>query len=211
MNSTDYNLKIILLAAGKSKRFNDIKLLAKVSQQDDSITLIEHALKQILVSLNSLNIGERNLYIATGGYHDQIKLLLGNQYIVDFCKEAHLGLGHTIAQSVKKIISNDSHTSHIMIMLADQIALCADDYVNLIKQSLLTPDKLICAKAGSEIMPPAIFSRAYFADLMALQGDKGAKALLLANREKLQQIVLPNAAVDIDTQTDLARWYERNV
>lgn len=211
MKNDNYNLKIILLAAGKSERFNDIKLLAKVGRQDGSITLIEHVLQQISVSLNRLNINESNLHIATGGYHAQIAKLIGNQYSLDCCENAHLGLGHTIAQMVGKILIADDNTNHIMITLADQVALSCDDYVHLIKQSTAMPNKLICAKAGLEIMPPAIFPCLYFSELMTLQGDKGAKVLLYANKDNLQNVLLPNAAIDIDTLEDLISWHKRDI
>ncbi len=210
MIDTGYNLKIVLLAAGKSMRFNGIKLLAKVQQQDDSFTLIEHVLQQISSSLNTLNINKNSLHVATGDYHTQIAQLTANRYTLDYCKNAHLGLGHTIAQSVEKMLITDDSTSHIMITLADQVALTSDDYLSLINQSLATPQKLICAKADQQIMPPAIFPRHYFTELMTLQGDKGAKAVLRTNKENLHKVLLPNAAIDIDTSKDLLDWYEIN-
>lgn len=211
MKGNGFNLKIILLAAGKSERFNGIKLLAKVQQQSDSITLIQHVLQQISKALNILNIDESNLHVATGGYHPQLEQLIANQYSLSYCENAHSGLGHTIAQSVEKTLKNEDNISHIMITLADQVALNSDDYVNLIKQSFATPDKLICAKVGQEIMPPAIFPYDYFTDLMTLKGDKGAKALLHVNKENLKQVLLSNAAVDIDTEDDLINWRKSNI
>ena len=211
MINKGYNLKIILLAAGKSERFNGIKLLAKVQQQDNSITIIEHVLQQISASLNRLNINASSLLIATGSYHAQIAKLIGDQYSLDYCENAQAGLGHTIAQSVESILKKDDSTSHIMITLADQVALDCSDYISLIKQSLATSQKLICAQADQKIMSPAIFPRLYFSDLIALKSDKGAKAVLNANKENLQKIQLPNAAIDIDTPQDLIKWYERKI
>lgn len=207
MSINSNTLKIIVLAAGKSERFEGIKLLAKVAKKNGYATLIQHVLQQVSKALALLNIDQRNLHVSTGGYHEQIAQLLGEQYSISYCENAHLGLGHTIAQSVENIITNEDDTSHIMIMLADQVALNCDDYVRLIKQSLATPEKLICAKAGQENMPPAIFPRAYFADLMHLKGDKGAKVLLHKNKENLQEVILANAAIDIDSQQDLANWH----
>lgn len=207
MNSYSYNLKIIVLAAGKSKRFNGIKLLAKVKQKNTPVTLIQRVLHQISTALKLLNIDENHLHVATGDYHDQITEFLGKQFSLGYCERAHCGIGYTIAQSVEKTIISESKTSHIMIMLADQIALNTDDYVSLIKQSIATPDKLICAKADQEIMSPAIFPQQYFTDLMSLEGDKGAKVLLHNNKEQLQVVLLPNAAIDIDTQQDLINWH----
>ena len=215
MKKQDYNLKVILLAAGKSERFNGVKVLAKVQQKETSITLIEHAFHQISVALNELNIDEKNIQIATGRYHSQITTFFSkhenSQYIFDYCEDAHLGLGHTISQSVERIINgahaNENSPSHILIALADQVALTADNYVALIKQSLALPNKLVCAKAGQEFMPPAIFPSTYFADLMRLKGDKGAKPVLYANKENLQTVSIQHAERDIDTQQDLANWH----
>ena len=217
MKKQDYNLKVILLAAGKSERFNGVKVLAKVQQKETSITLIEHAFHQISVALNELNIDEKNIQIATGRYHSQITTFFSkhenknSQYIFDYCEDAHLGLGHSISQSVGHMLTdvhdNENSPSHILIALADQVALTADDYIALIKQSLALPNKLVCAKAGQELMPPAIFPSTYFADLMHLKGDKGAKPFLYANKENLQTVSIQHAERDIDTQQDLANWH----
>lgn len=217
MKKQNYNLKVILLAAGKSERFNGIKLLAKIQQQENSITLIENAFHQISAAFSTLNIDDKNIRIATGRYHLQIATYLSehehksSQYVFDYCEDAHLGLGHTISQSVGHMLTgehdNEDSPSHILIALADQIALTADDYVALIQQSSALPNKLVCAKAGQEFMPPAIFPSAYFTDLMRLKGDKGAKLVLYANKENLQTVNLPHAERDIDTQQELFNWY----
>ncbi|MBA6234433.1 MULTISPECIES: nucleotidyltransferase family protein [unclassified Colwellia] len=207
MNNPEYNLKIILLAAGKSERFNGIKLLAKVQQQDTSITLIEHALHQISGALNTLNISQKNIRVATGLYHSQLSALFNDPDVLDYCEDAHLGLGHTIAQSVRHILNDDQSTSHIMIALADQVALSVDNYIALIEESVVSPTKLVCAKAGQELMPPAIFTSAYFSELTHLKGDKGAKPLLHKNKENLKTVSIPHAEKDIDTRQDLDNWH----
>lgn len=201
-----YNLKVVILAAGKSERFNGVKLLAKLKPQPNSPSLIEHVLQQVSTSMKTLKIETSNLQIVTGGYHKQISALIGDQYSVNHCSDAHLGLGHTIAQSVAKIYNKNDDTTHIMITLADQVALTSEDYCKLIEQSILTPNKLVCANALLEIMPPAIFPHHYFTQLIELTGDKGAKALLYKNKNQLQQVSLPNAAIDIDTREDLLHW-----
>jgi len=219
MSDTSYNLKIIVLGAGKSERFEGIKLIAAVTEPTDdsrnSTLLIQHVLQQIVESLAELNIDKSNLSIATGGYYQQISEVLDPELSIINCSNAHLGLGYSIAQSVDIVLNNANNklesTSHIMITLADQIALKTDDYVRLIEQSISKPDKLICAKAEEQFMPPAIFPRRYFSQLMELNGDKGAKALLQKNRDSLQEVLLANAAIDIDTQHDLLIWKKSNL
>jgi molybdenum cofactor cytidylyltransferase len=212
MSSDDYRLKVIVLGAGNSERFGDIKLLAKVKLSDNSDCLVEHVLQRISAALHVLNIKTANIHLTTGRYHQQVSTRLAEQFSLIYCQDARLGLGHTIAESVKKITStasknkDESDVSHIMITLADQVALETNDYVRLIEQSLKSPAQLICAKAEQKMMPPAIFPYHYFPDLMALHGDKGAKVLLNKNKDKLQTVQMPNAIIDIDTKQDLINW-----
>ncbi|MDO7083982.1 nucleotidyltransferase family protein [Pseudocolwellia sp. AS88] len=216
MSNSDYNLKIILLAAGKSQRFNGIKLLSTLSSRQtlttspkkQSTTLIEHVLNQLNNALQALKIADDNLLIATGTYHQQLSALISERHGIHYCENAHLGLGHTIAQSVSEIleVQSSAKPSHIMITLADQVALTTDDYIHLIEQSLSTPNKLVCAQAEKELMPPAIFPQHYFKELATLHGDKGAKALLHKNKDNLQPVLLNRAVIDIDTQQDLIDW-----
>jgi len=56
-------------------------------------------------------------------------------------------------------------------------------------------------------MPPAIFPSTYFAALLHLKGDKGAKPILYANKVNLQTVSIQHAERDIDTQQDLINWY----
>ena len=227
----DYQLQVIVLAAGASRRFNGIKLLAEIdavnesrSQRDDiqghkaqtsqahkaqPLSLLQYVLKKISTSLQALAINKDNLYIATGCYHQQIAAHIAEQYALCYCDQAQHGMGHTIAQAVTKVLADSDGTTHIMITLADQIAVSVDDYRQLITQSLTQPAQLVCAKAGQEIMSPAIFPRQYFADLMSLTGDKGAKALLYQHKQQLQQVDIANAALDIDTKQQLLAWYQQ--
>jgi molybdenum cofactor cytidylyltransferase len=210
MIKDSYHLNVILLAAGKSERFKGIKLLANV-QQDNPITLVQHVLQQITAVLNTLQIDQGNLLVATGVYHAHLAELIGDKFTLSYCDHADKGMGNTIAQSVKSVLENDLQPSHIMITLADQVALTTDDYLRLIRESLTTPDQLICAKVAEAIMPPAIFPGHYFEELMNLQGDKGAKAILYRNIKNLNTVSLPKAAVDIDTQQELTAWHNQSL
>jgi CTP:molybdopterin cytidylyltransferase MocA len=50
---------------------------------------------------------------------------------------------------------------------------------------------------------PAIFPKAKYDDLMALQGDRGAKHILKTVDSELQTLSLAEAAIDIDRPEDL--------
>lgn len=60
-----------------------------------------------------------------------------------------------------------------------------------------------CAYAGT-LGIPAVFPRRLFPDLLALQGDRGAKAILL--RENTAALAFPEGDWDLDTRSDLDRF-----
>ena len=51
---------------------------------------------------------------------------------------------------------------------------------------------------------PALFERSLFPELKRLQGDRGAKPLLLEQPELLIRVAWPEGAVDLDRPEDLA-------
>ena len=69
-----------------------------------------------------------------------------------------------------------------------------------------TPEAVACADYDGLPGVPAILPRRLFAALEALDGERGAKPLLLAEGDAAVRLPMPEAAIDIDTPTDLARW-----
>jgi CTP:molybdopterin cytidylyltransferase MocA len=57
-------------------------------------------------------------------------------------------------------------------------------------------------------MPPAIFSKAQIADLMAVEGDMGAKGVFKTLRNTRTVQLDPTKAMDIDAVADLERAQE---
>lgn len=63
----------------------------------------------------------------------------------------------------------------------------------------------LVGSAYADVMgAPALFDRAYFAELLALQGDRGAAPVLRAHAEA-RAVPVPAGAVDVDTEADVAR------
>lgn len=206
------DLKIVLLAAGKSERFNGIKQLARVDSLNTSHPLIIHTLSnlklfsQLTQSSALANSNQDSIYVASGVYHRQLTINLDASVNLHYCENAHLGMGSTIAEMVNFVESDAPSTSHILLCLVDQVALMPADYAKLYKQALFNPTKLICGQSEVGISAPAIFPKQYFSHLKQLSGDKGAKSILHHHQNNLIKVAMPNAEFDIDTQEDLAKW-----
>lgn len=92
----------------------------------------------------------------------------------------------------------------VLVMLADQPAVDAALLDALIERSAAGAELVAC-EYGGEPGVPAVFAPHVARELLALEGDRGAKALLLRERARLALVPFPGAALDVDTREDWER------
>jgi CTP:molybdopterin cytidylyltransferase MocA len=92
----------------------------------------------------------------------------------------------------------------VLILLCDQPAITADDLDALIAAWAVEPALIAAAGFSDRLGPPVIIPRTFWPQLAALRGDQGARSLLEWHAEHTT-VVMPHAALDVDTPEDLAR------
>ena len=197
--------KGVLLAAGNSQRFDGIKQLAIVNE-GGARAMLAHTYSAMAAS------DVANCAIAL---RDTQKSAFANVLPQDTdvicCPDAQLGMGHTIANVVATLADD---ISHLLISLADQVALTHEHFNRLVSASNKAPNNIICASTEAGVSVPAIFPRHFFPSLSTLQGDKGAKKVILetlANQARhVSLIAMPEAQIDIDSREDLRRWQQQS-
>lgn len=175
----------LLLAAGQSKRFSiENKLLASIDGQP----LVCRSL-----ALLQQRYGERVL-VVLGHEAERLRPLL-HQCLLVVNPEYGKGMGHSLAFGISQLPAD---CRSVLVMLADQYALNSEDLQQL-QNAYDREATLVCSQYQDHKGVPAVFPRAAFPALCQLQGDQGARGLLLDARA----LPLANAALDIDTPADL--------
>jgi len=97
----------------------------------------------------------------------------------------------------------------MLLTLGDHIGVNIDDYRQLVELWLQTQVN-VCSYYQNQLAAPAIFNQIHFSKLNELQGDQGAKPLLLelAKTKQLKTLTLVNGVYDIDTKEDLLAWQQ---
>lgn len=190
--------ELLLLAAGKSQRFNGIKQLADIQ----GVPMVCHCLDQYRYNGHWLQ-GLASGHVVLGANATAVSKVLPdfvNRITVDNWYD---GMGSSIAGAVKSVVDD---TTHLLIGLADQVALTPAHISQLLERSQHYPERIIAAFYAGKFGAPVIFPRIYFKDLAQLSGDKGARNLLNGGTQDIEQVTLSLAAIDIDTQNDLLNF-----
>lgn len=190
MNSKFDNLYAIILAAGASSRFGSPKQLA--DWQDNH--LLQH-----IIDITKI-VFDKNIIVVLGANVEHIKSTLNKSDItVVENAEWQTGLSSSIRVGIKTL---PEHTDAAMILLCDQPLIEKTSLKKLKEAWQRQPDKIIASEYHDTVGVPAIFPGNFFSRLESLQGDKGAKQLLISLKDQVHTVLLPEAGIDIDTLED---------
>lgn len=216
-------LLIVVLAAGESKRFEGVKLaqlipsLSATETREQAIiyTHVErlqqlHYQDLVLERQGAHSPQHMPLLVILGAHQHVLQPLLAelnsrHPFDVLINPQWHTGLASSV--SLAASYAKEQGFDAMLLTLADQVALSADDY----RQLILTwheTGKDVAAHYLDDLGVPAIFNASTLPLFTHLSGDRGAKSILKqqAQQGALVAITLPRAAIDIDTQADLASW-----
>jgi molybdenum cofactor cytidylyltransferase len=184
-------LYAVVLAAGASTRFGSAKQLVRVAGRP---------LLHTAVTRSSEVTGNALIVVLGSGAAELAPLLKHSPGSVLVNHEWREGLGSSIRAAVLRLPST---CSGVMLVLADQAAVTADDLKRLAGTWRKQPLYIAAALYSGSCGPPVIFPRSAFRELTELRGDVGARALLQRNADRVVRVPMPSAAIDLDTPEDL--------
>ncbi|HEY8509955.1 MAG TPA: nucleotidyltransferase family protein [Steroidobacteraceae bacterium] len=185
------SLHIIVLAAGESRRFGSPKQLVRVNGRPLLHTAVSRAVE----------VAGHAVTVVLGANAAQLTPLLRHAPASIVINRAWSeGMGSSIRVGV---LSIPQTSDGVLLMLADQPAVTTEDLRRLVATWRRQPQYIAAAQYSGTVGVPAIFPQTSFRDLAELRGDRGARALLLRNPDRLVRVAMESAAIDIDTPEDL--------
>ncbi len=189
----------IVLAAGTSSRFGGTKQAVEF----DGAALVRRALH------TATRVCGDNVITVIG--HDAATVLRSMQSNSGFLvvnEDFESGLGSSIAAAARAC---PPQTDALLLMLADQPLVTADHLEALLRRWSGAAREIVATAYADTEGPPVLLPRATFDDLSRLTGDTGARALFRDDRFSLKTVRFEDAAVDIDTPSDLHRILRRRI
>lgn len=188
----------IILAAGQSQRFGSDKLLHVLNYDDVNQPIILHSLKPWLDVFEKVNVVVRadNLLLIQTLKNSEF----GSRLVLINAINATRGMSASLVAGIESSIYADGW----LIGLADMPFI----------QSSVMVDSLAALKTGAGITLPTFnaqrghpvgFSSRFKSQLLALNGDKGAKEIIASSPDHITFINSPDYGIwqDIDTRGNL--------
>ena len=191
---TEPRLGIVILAAGEARRFGACKQLALFHTKP----LLQHVIDA------ALPLRPTRLVVMTGKYHEAIAAA-NDEGVVTGAELIHnpdwsSGMSSSIRLACE-LLSVDC--DQLLVLLADQVLVSTNELETLV--AMAADGGSACAGFSGTVGPPAVFSRAWYPDLLTLNAENGAKKLLTDPAKQVAIVPMKSAGWDIDSKDDLER------
>ena len=186
------SVAILLLAAGESRRMGAQKQLLPINGKP-MVRLSAELARRASPGPLIVVVGSQS--------EDVTRALDGLDAYCVFNPEWAEGMGASLRQGVRTLLQRAPASAAMMIMLADQPGISSAHLDALLACHRAHPGQIIASETGGVPQPPALFPSAWFERLAALQGDRGARALLREAANDVQ-LVHTESIRDVDTPGD---------
>lgn len=183
----------VVLAAGTSSRFGGTKQAVEF----DGIPLVRRALQTA-----TRVCGDRVITVIGHDAANVLRSMQANSGFLVVNEDFESGLGSSIAAAARAC---PPQSDALLLMLADQPLVTADHLEALLHRWSGADNEIVATAYADTEGPPVLLPRATIGDLSRLTGDTGARALFRDTRFSLKTVRFEDAAVDIDTPSDLRR------
>lgn len=184
-----------ILAAGSARRMRADKLLLDLAGTPIVRRIAEQALAAELGELLVIVRAENSAAVAAALRPLAVRIVANAR--------AEQGMGTSIALAAASL---RPQAEALLLLQGDQPLVGRDMLEALVARWRSGAGAFVASRFGDLVTTPVLFARELFAELRALDGDRGAKAVLERHRERGAVIDFPAwRGADVDTPEDYRR------
>ena len=182
---------VVLLAAGGSKRLGQAKQLLEFGGE----TLVHRAARLALAT------APQDAVLVLGAHADAVLAGVATLALRPVqCADWERGMGTSLRAGLAALSAD---CAGALVLLCDQPDLDAAHLHALVEAWRPDPNRAAASAYAGVLGVPALLPRAWFADLAAMDGDRGARDLLRQRAAHVHAVACAPLARDIDVPADL--------
>ena len=183
---------LVILAAGESSRLGFPKQTLLFKGKTLLELAIEAGLKSKCHTVNVV-LGANAETIENGIKNYAIKIIHNPNWAEGMASSIRAGIKH-----LQQIDGIDS----AVVMLCDQPFVTRSVIDNLLYKKQETGKKIIACTYNDVLGVPVLFDNSLYKELLSLQGQEGAKKILMNHPDDIALISFEKGSIDIDTLAD---------
>ena len=187
------NCAIIILAAGASARLGRPKQLLPYQGK----SLLEHA-----VDIANDSDASPVIVVLGAGAAELEKMIDEKKLHIVENEEWQEGIASSIRCGMNTLKRVALLSDAVILMVCDQPHIETSVINELIATQKKTGKPIVASRYGDTMGTPVLFFKSMFAELLELEGDKGAKKIIDKYPTELAAIAFPLGELDIDTEED---------
>lgn len=184
---------LVILAAGESSRLGEPKQKVLFKGK----TLLQRTVD------TALHSACRPVIIVLGAYANEIQSEIESEGVIIY-HNPHWeeGMASSIRSGIEVLEKTESEASDVIIMVCDQPFVDTTLLDFMINKKAITGKEIIACSYKNTLGVPVLFDKKFFPDLLSLEGEEGAKKLIMKHKESVADIPFPPGSFDIDTTDD---------
>lgn len=183
----------IILAAGGSSRFGKAKQLVEI----DGKSLLHRVVDA------ATNAGCSPIVVVLGSESERMQIELSSSSVaIARNSDWRHGIGASIRTGVNHLVTSGDQVDAVILLVCDQPLVDGNVIRRLIATAGATKNQIVASSYAGTVGVPALFGRSFFDELLQLSDDRGAKPLILSNRDHTALVPFPEGEIDIDTVED---------
>ena len=190
-DSQPFSIAVIILAAGRSARLGSPKQLLSYRGK----TLLQHSIDTALESMAS------QILVVLGSKKDSIKKEIEQTQIFILENSSwESGMASSISCGITNLQIIAPESEAVILMVCDQPFVNAKLLNNLITKHKDSKQSIVASSYANTLGTPALFHKSLFVELLALQGESGAKSLIKKYSQQVGFVSFDQGSIDIDTR-----------
>lgn len=190
----------VVLAAGGSVRLGQPKQLVKI----DGETLLRRTARL------AAEAGCDPIVVVLGAEAERTRAEVSElDTVIVTNSDWSSGMGSSLRCGVQAVARLDPQPRNVLLLVCDQLALSADVLKRLIERHRSggtgSASGITASRYGGGPGVPAIFSSAFYPELMGVTGDRGARGILERHASAVTCVDFPEGDADLDTKEQLDR------
>ncbi len=192
----------VVLAAGASTRLGTPKQLIRFRGR----TLLEHTIHVAVAA------GFRPVVVVIGAHADRIRQAVVLPPGVRWVENPRWpeGMSTSICTGLTALVEADPSVAGALLMACDQPYVSVALLRRMASAYRRTGAAVVACTYGGTFGVPALLDRTLFPELLALEGDHGAKSVIARHLHRTIQVPFPQGIIDLDTTEDRAKLLRRS-